>query len=90
MGCRDRARISYDDANERYIADNKRWTKKGSTYYSHSTDQLLPTQHADLSRRALDLADAARKVTQCLSTLQHLVDTYTETVLYEKTSKAVF
>ena len=54
----DRARKSYKHARERYLADNERWTKEENSYYSHSTGSLLPTQHADLSGFALDLADA--------------------------------
>lgn len=58
---RDRARKSYDVANKAHTADFKRMSMEEKTYYNHSTDKLLPTQHADLSGRALDLGDAAYK-----------------------------
>lgn len=56
---RERARKSYKVALEGHAADNRGLDLEERTYYGHSTGGLLPTQHADLSSRALDLGDAA-------------------------------
>lgn len=54
-----RAGRSYKNAHEHHITDNKRLTQDELSYYKHASADLLPIQHADLSDRALDLADAA-------------------------------
>ncbi len=60
-GQRDRARTTYTNAKKAHKLDNSQWTEDEKRYYKHTSDDLLPTQHADLSSRALDLADAAWK-----------------------------
>lgn len=58
---RDKARKSYKHADKAHNTDNKKLNIEEKIYYKHSTDKLLPTQHADLSGRGLDLADASWK-----------------------------
>ena len=56
---RDRAEKSYNNAHKGHVTDYKKLGEEKTQYYKHSTGNLLPTQHGDLSGRALDLADAA-------------------------------
>lgn len=56
---RNSALESYLDAKRKNAAEIKKLDAKERGYYKHSTDGLLPSQHADMSGRALDLADAA-------------------------------
>lgn len=56
---RDRARKSYEKSAKRHKAEYDLLTEEEKAYYEHSADGLLPIQHADMSGRALDLADAS-------------------------------
>ena len=58
---RDRARKSYLQAAEFHKTDLEQLPLEQQNYYNHATDKLLPAQHADLSVRALDYADASRR-----------------------------
>lgn len=52
---------SYRNALKHHVKDNKELTKEEREYYNRTSANLLPIQHADLSGRALDRADAAQK-----------------------------
>lgn len=56
-----KASRSYRNALKHHLTDNKRLTQEERDYYKHASAQLLPLQHADLSGRALDRADAAQR-----------------------------
>ena len=56
-----KAEKTYDNADKRHRADFEILSLEEQTYYKDTSKGLLPLQHADLSGRALDLADAARK-----------------------------
>ncbi len=58
---RDRVRKSYVNQAGRYGEDIERLPDDQRKYYKHATGSLFPTQHADLSDRALDYADASRR-----------------------------
>ena len=58
---RDRARNNYNKAKTAHVVDNSQLTDDEKRYYKHTSNNLLPTQHADLSRRALDLSDHSHK-----------------------------
>lgn len=50
---------SYLDAKRKNAAEIEKLDAEQKEYYEHATGSLLPSQHADMSGRALDLADAA-------------------------------